>query len=291
MRFIVAALAMLLHLSQICPALSCTFKQLPPSAMITVPHYHADSPFIKQDIKDCMQMCFENTSCAYVLSFENGKCSSDASEGNTFRVDSMMDEFGHSGVAFQLYRNATATECPTLEEWSQQSRTWCGASFNCAVLALNRVVEMIPPASFLRFLFEGKALGIWMRLSVLYMVALPFITRTHPYNSLISTYIPSPMITDDEINVLLTCPHELNVVRLLVYPHISRPPRIWRRMVMKFKMGQAKGKQTSSGHIPIDLVNHCTAIERFFQRIHTIAVAFGRIDGTPAILKKKGIKQ
>ncbi|PIO69025.1 hypothetical protein TELCIR_09170 [Teladorsagia circumcincta] len=32
---------------------------------------------------------------------------------------------------------------------------WSGASFNCAVLALNRVVEMIPSAKFLRFLFKA----------------------------------------------------------------------------------------------------------------------------------------
>ncbi|PIO60494.1 hypothetical protein TELCIR_18008 [Teladorsagia circumcincta] len=74
---------------------------------------------------------------------------------------------------------------------------WSGASFNCAVLALNRVVEMIPSAKLLRFLFKGHSVRIWMALSVAYMVVLPFITRTHPFSSVISTYMPSPMITDD----------------------------------------------------------------------------------------------
>ncbi|EPB69867.1 hypothetical protein ANCCEY_11041 [Ancylostoma ceylanicum] len=33
---------------------------------------------------------------------------------------------------------------------------WFGSTFNCIVLALNRVVEMIPAAQGLRFLFRGK---------------------------------------------------------------------------------------------------------------------------------------
>ncbi|VDO20865.1 unnamed protein product [Haemonchus placei] len=86
---------------------------------------------------------------------------------------------------------------------------WSGASFNCAVLALNRVVEMIPSFRSLRFLFRGKSLYIWMVLSVAYMMVLPFITRSHPFNSVISTYVSSPMITDDAaklfIQALLIC--------------------------------------------------------------------------------------
>ncbi|EYC06365.1 hypothetical protein Y032_0076g1023 [Ancylostoma ceylanicum] len=35
---------------------------------------------------------------------------------------------------------------------------WCGATFNCVVLALNRAVEMIPAARPLRFLFRGPLL-------------------------------------------------------------------------------------------------------------------------------------
>nr|CDJ90455.1 7TM GPCR chemoreceptor domain containing protein [Haemonchus contortus] len=74
---------------------------------------------------------------------------------------------------------------------------WFGASFNCMVLALNRVVEMIPSANGLRFLFEGKLLFLWMVLSLVLMAILPFISRTHPYNSMIGTYIMSPVITDN----------------------------------------------------------------------------------------------
>lgn len=38
---------------------------------------------------------------------------------------------------------------------AKSSGVWCGASFNCVVLALNRVVEMIPALQKFRFLFKG----------------------------------------------------------------------------------------------------------------------------------------
>ncbi|XGW25404.1 hypothetical protein V3C99_006660 [Haemonchus contortus] len=74
---------------------------------------------------------------------------------------------------------------------------WVGSSFNCMVLALNRIVEMTPSASGLGFLFKGKFLLSWMVLSVVIMAILPFISRTHPFNSEIGTYIISPVITDN----------------------------------------------------------------------------------------------
>ncbi|XGW25532.1 hypothetical protein V3C99_006722, partial [Haemonchus contortus] len=74
---------------------------------------------------------------------------------------------------------------------------WVGGSFNCMVLALNRVVEMTPSASRLGFLFRGKLLLSWMVLSMAFMATLPFISRTHPFNSVIGTYIISPVITDN----------------------------------------------------------------------------------------------
>ncbi|XGW25401.1 hypothetical protein V3C99_006659 [Haemonchus contortus] len=74
---------------------------------------------------------------------------------------------------------------------------WVGGSFNCMVLALNRVVEMTPSASRLGFLFRGKLLLSWMVLSVAFMATLPFISRPHPFNSVIGTYIISPVITDN----------------------------------------------------------------------------------------------
>ncbi|KAK5965443.1 hypothetical protein GCK32_001454 [Trichostrongylus colubriformis] len=74
---------------------------------------------------------------------------------------------------------------------------WCGATFNCVVLALNRVAEMIPSARFLRFLFRGNFLRLWMVLCVAYIAIQPFIHRTHPFNTTISAYINSPMIVDD----------------------------------------------------------------------------------------------
>ncbi|VDO41046.1 unnamed protein product [Haemonchus placei] len=74
---------------------------------------------------------------------------------------------------------------------------WLGSSFNCMVLALNRVVEMTPSASGLGFLFRGKLLSLWMVLSVVFMAILPFVSRTHPFNSVIGTFIISPVITDN----------------------------------------------------------------------------------------------
>ncbi|KAK6059650.1 hypothetical protein COOONC_02718 [Cooperia oncophora] len=44
---------------------------------------------------------------------------------------------------------------------------------------------------------ERKLLYIWMLLSAAYMLVLPFVNRTHPYNTVASAYLYSPMITDD----------------------------------------------------------------------------------------------
>ncbi|KAK6027334.1 hypothetical protein OSTOST_06634, partial [Ostertagia ostertagi] len=71
-------------------------------------------------------------------------------------------------------------------------------------------------------IFHGKAIRIWMALSVLYMVVLPFITRTHPFNSKISTYMPSPMITDDPAKeaahfaTLLVTVHNATIVLVMI---------------------------------------------------------------------------
>uniref|UniRef100_A0A7I4YRY0 G_PROTEIN_RECEP_F1_2 domain-containing protein n=1 Tax=Haemonchus contortus TaxID=6289 RepID=A0A7I4YRY0_HAECO len=84
--------------------------------------------------------------------------------------------------------------------WFAGHFSWCmwfGASFNCMVLALNRVVEMTPSAKGLSFLFKGKLLVSWMVATVVFMTILPFISRTHPFNSVIGTYIMSPVITDN----------------------------------------------------------------------------------------------
>uniref|UniRef100_A0A7I4Z1W0 AA_permease domain-containing protein n=1 Tax=Haemonchus contortus TaxID=6289 RepID=A0A7I4Z1W0_HAECO len=77
-------------------------------------------------------------------------------------------------------------------DWFAGYFSWCvwsGASFNCIVLALNRIVEMIPFADGFRFLFEGRALLLWMTLSVAYMIVLPFVNRSHPYNTVVAAYI------------------------------------------------------------------------------------------------------
>ncbi|KAK5965441.1 hypothetical protein GCK32_001452 [Trichostrongylus colubriformis] len=74
---------------------------------------------------------------------------------------------------------------------------WVGASFNCIILALNRVVEMIPSANGFCFLFRGKWLFFWMLLSIAYMTTLPFFTRPYPFNSVIATFTMLPVISDD----------------------------------------------------------------------------------------------
>ncbi|KAK6049866.1 hypothetical protein COOONC_12630 [Cooperia oncophora] len=89
-----------------------------------------------------------------------------------------------------------------LKEQRAIESVWCGTLFNCIVLALNRVVEMIPSAHGLRFLFQGKMLYCWMVLSVAYMLSLPFVNRTNPFNTAVSAYIPSPVITDDHQQLL-----------------------------------------------------------------------------------------
>ncbi|EYC23196.1 hypothetical protein Y032_0016g3167 [Ancylostoma ceylanicum] len=74
---------------------------------------------------------------------------------------------------------------------------WCGATFNCVVLALNRTIEMNPAMQRLRFLFKGKAPFFWMFFCVLYMIVRPFISGPIPYNTVVSSYLGAPMISDD----------------------------------------------------------------------------------------------
>ncbi|KAK6020339.1 hypothetical protein OSTOST_14008, partial [Ostertagia ostertagi] len=109
---IAAAFAMLLHLSQITPALFCTFRQLPPSAEIKVPTYPPSSPFFKDHIEDCMKMCYEDPSCVYVISFKNGYCSSNPSEGESMRASEVWYDQDIGGVVYQLDRNETVMMCP-----------------------------------------------------------------------------------------------------------------------------------------------------------------------------------
>ncbi|XGW25529.1 hypothetical protein V3C99_006722 [Haemonchus contortus] len=107
-----------------------------------------------------------------------------------------------SGSFIAAYFDLTgAVFCSSITlNWYAGYFSWCvwfGALFNCMVLALNRIVEMTPSARSLGFLFRGKFLLSWMVLSILLMTILPFISRTHPYSSQISTYIISPEITDN----------------------------------------------------------------------------------------------
>ncbi|CAJ0603700.1 unnamed protein product [Cylicocyclus nassatus] len=75
---------------------------------------------------------------------------------------------------------------------------WFGASFNCIVLAFNRLVEMVPSLRGLRFLYQGKFLYMWMFLSIFYMIIVWFILRPIPFNTSVSAFLGTPMIGDPE---------------------------------------------------------------------------------------------
>ncbi|KIH68499.1 hypothetical protein ANCDUO_01162 [Ancylostoma duodenale] len=74
---------------------------------------------------------------------------------------------------------------------------WSGATFNCVVLGINRVMEMIPAMQPFRILFNGKLLFVWMFLSVLYMVGRSFVTRSAPFNTALAAFVGPPFISDD----------------------------------------------------------------------------------------------
>ncbi|WKY06995.1 hypothetical protein Q1695_006853 [Nippostrongylus brasiliensis] len=107
-----------------------------------------------------------------------------------------------TGSFVTTYFNLTGTVlCSSFDlEWffgHASFSMWCGTTFNCAVLAVNRVVEIIPAAKSLKFLFRGNFIYIWIVLSLAYMVARPFFTRPMPFNSTVSAYVLTPMISDD----------------------------------------------------------------------------------------------
>ncbi|CAJ0605827.1 unnamed protein product [Cylicocyclus nassatus] len=74
---------------------------------------------------------------------------------------------------------------------------WCGATFSCIVLALNRIVEMTDLAHPFRFLFQGKILYMWMFMSLLLIFGSAFLLRPIPFNSAVSAYISDPLIVDE----------------------------------------------------------------------------------------------
>ncbi|KHJ95206.1 hypothetical protein OESDEN_04856 [Oesophagostomum dentatum] len=81
---------------------------------------------------------------------------------------------------------------------------WCGSTFNCFTLALNRIVEIIPAAKRFRFLFHGNAPFVWIFFSISLMVMTAFTTRPIPYNTKISAILNTPVISDDVewVNIL-----------------------------------------------------------------------------------------
>ncbi|VDK56771.1 unnamed protein product [Cylicostephanus goldi] len=93
---------------------------------------------------------------------------------------------------------------------------WFGASFNCMVLAFNRLVEMVPAARFLGFLYEGKVLYMWTFLSIFYMIIVWFVLRPIPFNTVISAFVGPPMIGDPE-----WVSHLQKLVKVLEYMHYS----------------------------------------------------------------------
>ncbi|KAK6014531.1 hypothetical protein OSTOST_20085, partial [Ostertagia ostertagi] len=111
-----AMFGLMIPIFQVTPALLCTFRQLPPSAVITVPTYLSTAPNFKHDIGDCMKMCYEDPSCVYVISFKAGPCSINPSTGISVRVDEVHYDNVVGGDVYQLDRNETVMECPKLEE-------------------------------------------------------------------------------------------------------------------------------------------------------------------------------
>ncbi|CAJ0603696.1 unnamed protein product [Cylicocyclus nassatus] len=104
---------------------------------------------------------------------------------------------------------------------------WFGASFNCMVLAFNRLVEMVPAARSLGFFFEGKVLYMWTSLSIFYMIIVWFVLRPIPFNTVISAFIGPPMIGDPEWEhqhytsaYLLFYNLIVTLVMLTVYPYL-----------------------------------------------------------------------
>ncbi|KAK5983883.1 hypothetical protein GCK32_000840 [Trichostrongylus colubriformis] len=99
---------------------------------------------------------------------------------------------------------------------------WLGSSFGAVVLAFNRLVEMIPSMSAMRFLFTGKFINIWMVICVALMVGRMFITRPTIYNSAVGAFTATPFISDDTqwevahyVSVLLPI-HNISVIAALV---------------------------------------------------------------------------
>ncbi|KAK6029079.1 hypothetical protein OSTOST_04820 [Ostertagia ostertagi] len=120
--FRATAFATLLLLAKVTPALLCTFKQLPPSAIIKAPTVLSTSSSVKNNTGDCMRMCYEDPSCVYVIAYKNGICSFNPNKGNTMRVDAVFAGKSVGGDVFQLDRDTTDMKCPKLGEWLEENR-------------------------------------------------------------------------------------------------------------------------------------------------------------------------
>ncbi|KAK6023725.1 hypothetical protein OSTOST_10479, partial [Ostertagia ostertagi] len=60
---LITELAVFLHLTEVTPGLSCTFTQLPPSAVTKTSQANRKSG---TDIESCLKFCFESSNCADV---------------------------------------------------------------------------------------------------------------------------------------------------------------------------------------------------------------------------------
>ncbi|VDL69999.1 unnamed protein product [Nippostrongylus brasiliensis] len=118
---------------------------------------------------------------------------------NYMRTVSHLNRFfaNKSRDAMEQTRFAIAPYVQVVEKVIQLERSWTGASFNCMVLAINRTVEMLPVLYRFRFLFRGRLLYMWMLFSVLLMLVQPFTKRPVPFNTAMSAFMASPMISDD----------------------------------------------------------------------------------------------
>ncbi|WKY06994.1 hypothetical protein Q1695_006853 [Nippostrongylus brasiliensis] len=143
---------------------------------------------------------------------------------------------------------------------------WCGTTFNCAVLAVNRVVEIIPAAKSLKFLFRGNFIYIWIVLSLAYMVARPFFTRPMPFNSTVSAYVLTPMISDDiawemtYYNSYYLAFHNVTVLTLLFIlypllyqgrPKVQRQGRAYRALIARDSITAVIATKNGQEQLPV----------------------------------------
>ncbi|KAK5971420.1 hypothetical protein GCK32_020448 [Trichostrongylus colubriformis] len=118
----VISLATLVHLSQITPALSCTFTER---------HYPRFTGFFDNsqylncyELQDCLRYCFENPLCNLLMhSEEFGQCNIYENAVITNGTNWGLAITTNGARFFVLDHNFSDTSCPTVEEWIKSDST------------------------------------------------------------------------------------------------------------------------------------------------------------------------